>query len=233
MIFAFIFLVFLAYLLIRLRLIKVSDKKEFLSILPVFIILGLFFHFLSMFYLFTRDKLLSYTVNPIISSMKDFEKLKKGKELIIQCKVSKTMPFNHENFVAYKQLPFDDDDFVVTKTPPLELELKDGKIKLDNEDYRIMNWPQKRDSLYLWNFLTTGTEVIITGSEVKKSTENNKFINGEIVFAGSRDDFLRNMTRDSILPAVMFYLCLISGVILWIIPPLYFFTKKKHSQEIS
>jgi len=116
MIFAFIFLVFLSYLLIRFRLIKVSDKKDFLSILPVFIILGLFFHFLSVFYLFARDKLLSYTVTPIISSMKNFENFKKGKELIIQCKVSKTMPFNHENFVAYKQIPFDDDDFVVTKT---------------------------------------------------------------------------------------------------------------------
>jgi hypothetical protein len=227
MIFGFIFLVFLTYLLIRFRLINVSDKKDFLSILPVFIILGLFFHFLSVFYLFTRDKLLSYTVNPIISSIKDFENFKKGEDLIINCRVSRTMPFIHENFVSCKQIPFDDDDFVVRKTPPLELELKDGKIKLDNEDYLIMNWLQKRDSLYLWNFLTTGTEVIITGSEVKKSTEHDRFINGEIVFAGSCDDFIQKMKKDAIFPAFMFYLCLISGLFVWSWPPIYFFYKKR------
>ncbi|HPZ08559.1 MAG TPA: hypothetical protein PL110_10635 [Candidatus Eremiobacteraeota bacterium] len=100
MFFAFIFLIFITFLLIRFRLIKVSDKKEFLSLLPVVIIMDLFFHFLSIFYLFTKDKLISYTVTPIISSIKEFEQSKKGEKLIVQCKVSKTMPFIYENFVS-------------------------------------------------------------------------------------------------------------------------------------
>ncbi|OQA18641.1 MAG: hypothetical protein BWY64_01368 [bacterium ADurb.Bin363] len=39
--------------------------------------------------------------------------------------------------LSHKQIPFDDnDDFVVRKTPPLELELEEGKINLSNEDYK-------------------------------------------------------------------------------------------------
>lgn len=207
MLFAFLFLCLLAWLLYRFRLSKVSSCDELRPLILPGAMFSLFFLGIAFFSLVDWSKWYRFVDLPLTTTV---AKLTEAKgDVVVEGKVSQRNSLRERDFVAYIRSPraSSSDENPYRDTPKILIELADGSVSLNNDNYETFDWRLDDDPFYYYYFLRADDRVVITGYVVRgvsiPSGEKTIDLQAQEVFAGSHAGYLTRTREVALLPSVL------------------------------
>jgi len=207
MIFAFLFICLLAWLLYRFRLSQAKARDELRPLILPSAIFSLFFLGIAFFALLDWSKWYRCVDLPLTTTV---AKLTEAKgDVVIEGRVSQHNSIRERGFAAYIRSPraSSSDENPYRDTPKLLIQLADGSVLLDNDNYETFNWHLDDDPFYYYYFLRAGHPVVITGYVVRgvsiPSGEKTIDLQAHEVFVGSHAKYLTHTREVSLLPSIL------------------------------
>jgi hypothetical protein len=207
MIFAFLFLCLLAWLLYRFRLSKASSRDELRPLILPGAVFSLFFLGVAFFALLDWSKWYRFVDLPLTTTV---AKLTEAKgDVVIEGRVSQRNSIRERGFAAYIRSPraSSSDENAYRDTPKLLIELADGSVSLDNDNYETFDWHLDDDPFYYYYFLRADDPVVITGYVVRgvsiPTGEKTIDLHAQEVFVGSHAEYVTRTREASLLPSIL------------------------------
>ncbi len=207
MIFAFLFLCLLAWLLYRFRLSKVASRDELRPLILPGAMFSLFFLGIAFFSLVDWSRWYRFVDLPLTTTV---AKLTEAKgDVVVEGKVSQRNSIRERDFVAYIRSPRASagDENPYRDTPKILIELADGSVSLNNDNYETFDWQMDDDPFYYYYFLRADDRVVITGYVVRgvsiPSSEKTIDLQAQEVFVGSHAKYLTRTREAALLPSVL------------------------------
>lgn len=206
----------LFWLLWHFRLRRATTLAELRQlILPVLVISG-FLIVVGLFNLAAQSRLHGLASQSALSSLAQIESARGT--VVVEGQVSEVNPPRYQKYVAYVRYSTDEEGDTWRETPPLKIELANGTVDLDNDDYAAINWRRDTEGWYIYSYLTIGERVIVSGDVVRgvivagpqKGTKALS-IRADQVLAGSHAEFAQRTHSQALLPAALWIASWLGG----------------------
>ena len=207
MMFAFLFLCLLAWLLYRFRLRQVTSRAELRPLILPSVVFSLFFLGIAFFALVEWSKWYRFVDLPLTTTV---AKLTEAKgDVVVEGKVSQRNPIRERDFVAYVRSPraTSSDEKSYRDTPKLVIELADGSVSFNNDNYETFDWRLDDDPFYYYRYLRANESVVVTGYVVRgvsiPTGAKTIDLQAQEVFVGTHLQYLARTREVSLLPSIL------------------------------
>jgi hypothetical protein len=219
-VFVFLFSGLLVGLLYYFRLRRAATKAEVGRLAMVCAFIGVFFLVNALFAQLGRSALLVAADTSPVLSLDVLEAVETGAPVILDGIVSLENPTYIENYVGYIEC---NDDACTRYVPSsLLIRLDGGDVAVRNGDFEDRGWPYASDGIL---FLAPGDPVIVVGEMERGVTilgpdegKETFSIRADIVYAGSREDFVARAEARVILPTIMLIVNLVAVAVVLLLP---------------
>jgi len=205
MIFALLLLSLLGWLLYRFRIRTAAQAGELKPLALPVVVLTVFYLAIAGFALLERASL--SRPDRLAASPPSLQHLQAAHgDVLVEGRVSRSNPPVHGDHVACFESA-DDDASTVRNTPAFKIQLGDGEIPLENDDYQLLDWHSARTVGCVEYFLRADDVVVIDGEMVRgvvllgpRSGQPTVGIRARTIFLGRSGDYLAAARRAARVP---------------------------------
>jgi len=218
--FVFLFSCILVGLLYHFRLRRATTKAEISKLALVSSFIGIFFLANALFAYLGRSALqMAIEMRPVVS-IEDLQDVETGAPVVLDGIVAPENAVSTANYVTYIEC----DDASCTRYVPsrLLIALDGGDAVISNDDFEERAWPVSADGI---RFLAPNQPVIVVGTMERgvvlfgpDKGKQTSSLHAEILYAGSREDFVARARGKMIFPSVMLIANLVAFVAAVVLP---------------